>query len=367
MLFNGSAGAEQFTLSANGPRLRFFRDVGNVTMDTAGVETVDVNALGGADIVTVNDLTGTDVSGVNVDLASSIGGTTSDATADRVIVNGTAQNDAIQALGDASLISVAGLQPHVSIQHQDTIDTLTLNGLDGADSIDASGLAANAIALQLNGGTGNDTIAGGQGVETSDGGPGNDVIDGNKGADTALLGTGDDTFVWDPGDGSDIVEGQAGSDTMRFNGAPGDEKFTLSANGTRFKLLRDVGNITMDTAGVETVDVNALGGADLVDVGDLTGTEVKKVNVDLASALGGTTGDSAFDQVVVTGTPGSDLLTLTGNASGVQVAGIPATVAISHQEPTDRLAINTLDGFDLVSTGGFVAGSMQLFIDGIQQ
>jgi Ca2+-binding RTX toxin-like protein len=193
------------------------------------------------------------------------------------------------------------------------------------------------------------------------------VIDGNKGADTALLGTGDDTFVWDPGDGSDIVEGQAGSDTMRFNGAPGDEKFTLRANGTRFKLLRDVGNITMDTAGVETVDVNALGGADLVDVGDLTGTEVKKVNVDLASALGGTTGDSAFDQVVVTGTPGSDLLTLTGNASGVQVAGIPATVAISHQEPTDRLAINTLDGFDLVSTGGFVAGSMELFIDGFQQ
>ena len=33
----------------------------NITMDTAGVERVDFNALGGADIVTVNDLTGTGV------------------------------------------------------------------------------------------------------------------------------------------------------------------------------------------------------------------------------------------------------------------------------------------------------------------
>ena len=43
-------------------------------MDTAGVERVDFNALGGADIVTVNDLTGTDVTDVNVDLASTLGG-----------------------------------------------------------------------------------------------------------------------------------------------------------------------------------------------------------------------------------------------------------------------------------------------------
>jgi predicted lipoprotein with Yx(FWY)xxD motif len=367
MRFNGAAGAEQFTLSANGPRLRFFRDVGNVTMDTAGVETIDLNALGGADLVTVNDLSGTDVTNVNVDLASALGGTSGDGSADHVVVNGTAQDDAIKIAGDPSGVSVSGLRPEVAIQHQETTDTLTVHGLDGADSIDASGLAANAVALQLDGDAGNDTIAGGQGVETSDGGAGNDVIDGNKGADTALLGSGDDTFVWDPGDGSDIVEGQGGSDTMRFNGAPGAEQFTLSANGTRFKLFRDVGNVTMDTAGVETIDVNALGGADLVTVGDLTGTDVTKVNVDLASALGGTAGDGAFDHVVVDGTPGNDLLTLTGNASGVQVAGLPATVAISHQEPTDRLDLDLLGGFDLVGTGGFVAGSIQLFVDGIQQ
>jgi hypothetical protein len=44
---------------------------------------------------------------------------------------------------------------------------------------------------------------------------------------------------------------------MRFNGAAGAEKFDLSANGSRLKFVRDVGNIIMDTIGVETVDVNA--------------------------------------------------------------------------------------------------------------
>ena len=62
----------------------------------------------------------------------------------------------------------------------------------------------------------------------------------------------------------------------------------------------------MDTAGVETVDFNALGGADTVTVNDLAGTDVKTVNANLAAALGGTTGDGATDQVIVNGTNGND-------------------------------------------------------------
>ena len=61
MLFNGANVAEKIDLSANGDRLRFTRDVANITMDTDGVEQVDVIALGGADKVTVHDLAGTDV------------------------------------------------------------------------------------------------------------------------------------------------------------------------------------------------------------------------------------------------------------------------------------------------------------------
>ena len=78
MLFNGANGGEQVDLSANGERLRFFRTQGTITMDTAGVETVDFNALGGSDTVTVNDLAGTDVKTVNANLAAALGGNTGD-------------------------------------------------------------------------------------------------------------------------------------------------------------------------------------------------------------------------------------------------------------------------------------------------
>ena len=56
MIFNGSGGDEIFDASANGERVRFFRDAGNIVMDLGGVEIIDLDALGGADNVTVNDL-----------------------------------------------------------------------------------------------------------------------------------------------------------------------------------------------------------------------------------------------------------------------------------------------------------------------
>lgn len=73
LLFNGSNANEFIDVSANGSRVRFFRDVANVTMDLNGLEQIDFNALGGADSVVVNDLTGTGVATVNVDLASTAG------------------------------------------------------------------------------------------------------------------------------------------------------------------------------------------------------------------------------------------------------------------------------------------------------
>jgi predicted lipoprotein with Yx(FWY)xxD motif len=363
MRFNGAAAAEQFTLSANGNRLKLFRDVGNVTMDTAGVERVDVNALGGADLVTVNDLSGTDISSVNVDLANSLGATTGDGQVDRVVVNGTAGADAIKVGGDNSGVSVSGLRAQVAIKHQEPSDQLTLNGLGAADSIDASALAAGAIELTLDGGAGDDTIAGGQGVETSIGGDGNDVIDGNKGNDTAQLGSGDDLFIWDPGDGSDIVEGQDGSDTMRFNGANVAERVSLVGDGNRLEFFRDPGNVTMDTAGVERVDFNALGGPDSITVGDLTGTDVGAVNLDLASTLGGGQGNGQADHVVVEGTNDEDRIRVT-NGSGVAVSGLRAQVVIQHQEPTDQLAVDGLGGNDDISAPTLAAQAIGLTLDG---
>ena len=94
MLFNGSNNMnENFDVSANGQRVRFFRNLGNITMDTAGVENIDLNALGGADNVVVNDMTGTDLTDVHVDLAQVPGSGVDDGQPDNVTVNGTAGSD----------------------------------------------------------------------------------------------------------------------------------------------------------------------------------------------------------------------------------------------------------------------------------
>jgi Ca2+-binding RTX toxin-like protein len=242
----------------------------------------------------------------------------------------------------------------------DTIPT-TIDGGNGNDR-----LVGGSGAGTLIGGNGDDALFGGNGNETLLGGNGNDSIDGNKGNDLAFMGNGDDTFVWDPGDGSDTVEGQKGIDTMLFNGAGIAEQVDLSANGSRLRFHRDIANITMDTDGVERVDFNALGGADVVTVNDLTGTDVKEFNVDLAGSLGGATGDGAADDVIVNGTDGDDRIKVNGDDGDVKVSGLVPTVNVLHSEiANDRLDINTLAGTDTVKSAGLATSVIQLFVDGV--
>jgi hypothetical protein len=364
MLFNGSNAGERIDVSANGERLRFFRDVGNITMDTNDVETVDFRALGGTDEVTVNDLTGTDVRNVNTDVAGTPDGA-GDAVADRVVVNGTNGNDTIDVTGDASGVAVSGLAAVVAIRHPESGDRLEVRSLGGTDGISAAALAAAVIGVTLDGGAADDTLAGARGVENLLGGDGNDSADGNGGNDLALLGAGDDTFVWDPGDGSDTVEGQDGTDTMLFNGSGAGERIDVSANGERLRFFRDVGNITMDTNDVETVDFRALGGADEVTVNDLSGTDVKTVKTDLAAAPGGTSGDGVSDHVIVKGTNGKDAIAVAGKDGAVRVAGLAAKVKITNSEPAnDTLTIDALAGNDVADASRLKSSSIELTLDG---
>ena len=73
------------------------------------------------------------------------------------------------------------------------------------------------------------------------------------------------------------------------------------------RFTRDVANITMDLNDVETIDFNALGGADTITVNDLTGTDVTRSTSTSAAAGGG--GDGAADTVIVNGTNGDDVIT----------------------------------------------------------
>jgi hypothetical protein len=348
--FNGSGANENIDLSANGLRVRLFRDVGSVTLDFDGVETVRLRTLGGADNVTLNDLAGTAVTSVHVDLASFGGG--GDAQPDGIFVNGTNGDDVIVVAGDAAGLSVMGLAAALDITGAEAgVDTLTVQALAGDDVVDASGVAAGAISLAIFGGADEDVLIGG---------PGGDLMAGGPGADIAFLGAGNDTFEWNPGDGSDVVLGEAGSDTLLFNGSGANENIAFSATG----LSRDVGSVTLNFDGVETVRLRTLGGADAVTLHDLAGTAMTGVHVDLAGVGGG--GDAASDVVLVYGTAGTDVIVVAGDAAGINVTGLAAAYRITGAEAVnDTLIIDALGGIDAVDSSGLAPNVIDLIVLGV--
>jgi Ca2+-binding RTX toxin-like protein len=364
MLFNGSAGAEEFEVSANGQRARFTRNLGNIVMDLDDVESIDLNALGNTDKITVNDLSGTDVTEINVDLAGTIGGTAGDGQADVVIANGTNGDDIIDVFGAGSSVSVLGLSARVNVTNAEGAnDSLVINSGGGDDGITATTLPANVIKLTLDGGAGNDTILGSQGADLIRGGGDDDFVFGDNGNDRAELGAGDDTFQWDPGDGNDVIEGGDGTDAMLFFGANIAEEITISANGGRVLFNRDIASVTMDLDDVETIDFRALGGADKIVIGDLSGTDLKRIDLDLSGPNGG--GDGAADTVTVNGTQGADVFGVAGDAGGVTVFGLPATVNMfSPEAANDRLILNGQGGDDVIDATSLEAGAVQLTMNG---
>jgi Ca2+-binding RTX toxin-like protein len=367
LVFDGSAATENIAVSAGHLGLaRVARDVDNVTMNLTGVERIDIAALDGQDRVTVNDLSNTDVRDVFVDLAGTADPVAGDGQADVVAVNGTGSADTVSVARDGTSVVVDGLSSRTTIEHADaSVDRLVINAGGGNDVVAAANGLSTLIQLTIDGGAGNDTISGGDGADLLLGGDGNDVVSGRIGADTAQLGSGDDTFVWNPGDGSDIVEGNSGSDTLQFNGSNIGEEIVLAANGSHAQLTRNVAGVTMDLHGMETVNIKALGGADNITIGDLRGTGIKQVHVDLAGTAGGTAGDEQVDNVTVNGTSGNDVIKLSTRADGaLVVGGLSEELVVEHFDPNDVIHIAGLGGHDIIDTSALGVGGPKILFDG---
>ena len=147
-----------------------------------------------------------------------------------------------------------------------TVEELVVKGGEANDTLSALNGIGTLTHLTEDGGNGEDSLRGGDGADLLLGGNGDDLIDGNIGADTARMGAGNDHFQWDPGDGSDVVDGQSGLDVQDFNGSNVGEDITVSADVDRHvRITRNVANITMDLANIETFALRTLGGADNVD------------------------------------------------------------------------------------------------------
>jgi Ca2+-binding RTX toxin-like protein len=236
-----------------------------------------------------------------------------------------------------------------------SFDRSTFNAIDieagnGADTVridDVNGAFTTTEATRIEGEQGDDRLIGGSGNEVVIGGRGSDFVDGNGGADMAVLGKGDDTFVWDPGDGSDVVDGGSGFDTHVFNGSGGDEIMAATASKGHVLFTRNLGTIVMDLDGVEAIDVRAVGGTDTITVNDVTRTDLARVDVNLAVALGASAGDGLADTVTVIGTNRDDSIAADASGADIEVSGLSALVRITHADAaSDALVIDSLAGVD---------------------
>ncbi|MFL6816636.1 MAG: beta strand repeat-containing protein, partial [Bradyrhizobium sp.] len=352
LVFGGAAGNENITLAAGPLGLaRVTRDVGNVTMNLTSVERIEIAASDGQDGITVNDLSGTTVKEVLVNLAGAVNPLAGDGQADVVTVKGTEAADVINIAPNGTSVVVSGLFASTTVDHADTMDRLLIAAGAGNDIVTAGNGLSTLTQLTIDGGTGNDTLTGGDGADLLLGGDGNDLVNGGRGNDSAQLGSGDDTFVWNPGDGSDVVEGGTGTDTLQFNGSNIGEDMALSASGSHALFTRNVAAITMDLHGMENVNVRTLGGIDNVAIGDLTGTGVKQVHVDLGAFDG--TDDGAADLVSVGFTTGDDAINFNVQAGPAVINPLGgAQVFVDHQGVGDRFAIDGGAGDDSVTAHG---------------
>jgi Ca2+-binding RTX toxin-like protein len=362
LAFNGANISETFELSADGAHARLSRNIANISMDLVSVERVELDSFGGADTVTINNLSSTAVRQVAVDLGAFGGG--GDGATDTVIVNGHSGSNSIHVAAQNGRVAVTGLHAAVALTDAEANDALIVNGLGGDDVLDAAGLPATALRLTLDGGAGNDTITGGAGDDLLRGGEGNDTVAGGRGRDTALLGAGNDLFTWKSGSGNDTIEGEAGIDAVHFNGSDVAESIQVFANGGRVGLTDSVEAVTLDMNGVERLSIRTLGGADNVVIGDLTGTGVGSIVVDLARELGRTIADGAADAVTISGTTVADTVKLASSGNDVLVSGLAAEVNIRHAGQNDLLTINAGGGDDLIDASKLGAGRLNLTING---
>ena len=229
MLFNGANINERMDVSANGQRARFVRDVANIRMDLDNVESIVAKTLGGTDDLVVNDLSGTDVVNVVADLSATGGG--DDGQPDNVVVNGTNGDDVAVITGTGPDAQVADLSALVSVSGAIAgSDRLTVNGLAGADVVDASELSSDSALLTLDGGDGDDVLIGGQG---------NDALFGGAGDDVLIGGPGDDTIDGGPGD--NVVLDARAANTVSPARSSGQEWLASHARTVEGKTVLDVG------------------------------------------------------------------------------------------------------------------------------
>jgi Ca2+-binding RTX toxin-like protein len=284
LIFNGSDADELMTVTTleNGG-FRFFRDVGNITVDTTSVERVVVDAGDDADVINGSAQTRSDVALVirggdgNDRMRGGAGNDwlVGDAGDDRA--SGGRGNDRfVWRPGDGDdVFSGQSGRDTLDFRGSDADEQMTITTLDnggfqflrdvgditvdttrvervvvtaggGADLINASAQTRSDVAVVVRGGDGNDTVRGGAGADNLAGGEGDDRLAGGRGNDRLVGDEGDDRLGG--GRGNDRFVGGGGADTVIIGN---ETRNGRAETDTVFGYDEDAGDV---------IDLSAAGG-----------------------------------------------------------------------------------------------------------
>ncbi len=264
----GGGGADRFVTSdLIGDRVIIF----DLRLEDGDILDLSANTFGVSDISSLLEFASEVPAGVRIDLDDTLVG----------LVGLTLAN--IVALDASGQIIYGTSIPGEVINGGNGNDGLagtrgddTLNGGNGNDSVDGDAgadvisggngsdtLLGGSGSDDIGGGNANDILAGGSGNDTLNGGNGNDSISGDAGADVIIGGNGSDSIsggaVADDivgNNGNDIVDGGAGDDTL--NGGNGSDTFVFGVDSgtdvvTDFNARNDV--LDLSDVAIEFTDL----------------------------------------------------------------------------------------------------------------
>ena len=197
---------------------------------------------------------------------------------DQLIVRGMPGNDNIQIFNieGQDFFKVTSEGQSLGIHSTSSISAIVIDGGDGDDLIENNN--RSIIAMEVNGGAGEDWIYGGFGNDMLIGGSGDDTIKGRDGEDELFGGDGDDDlFGGDDDDelngdaGNDLLYGESDDDTLRggfgddklhggssndqlFGGAGADELFGGAHNDALFAGTDIVEDVLWGNGGIDSFD-----------------------------------------------------------------------------------------------------------------
>jgi Ca2+-binding RTX toxin-like protein len=152
------------------------------------------------------------------------------------------------------------------------------------------------------------------------------------------------------------IQGGDGQDVLALRGTTGDDLLDVATSNGATWLA--VNNGLTSALSVERLITRSLAGADRVTVGDLTGSGVGGLQVELAS-------DGQADQVTVNGTQTTDQITASNAPGGVAVSGLAAVVTVTGADAAqDLLTLSGLAGDDVIDASAVSAGVSRTAING---